>query len=156
MSFSNSEFTRRLVMFCIFLPIVMVLCVFHGLSAKSKAIYLIDQMIAKGNLTGKFWRVIQSQNGQITITKYQRTIALVSAFPKDAHIGDRISFIAKIEKAKGKSAPPWHPTKIRFHGTSSFKYGISVLSVSLVLIMGLKYLRFDRKSFSLTFKGWQG
>lgn len=150
--FQDKRIIQRSITFATAVLFVIILCTLHGIKAKERTIRLIDQMIENGNLTGKFWRVIQSQNGQITITKYQRIITLACALPRDARIGDKISFIADLENANGQSAPLWHPTKIHFHGTSSFKYGISVLSMLLVFMMALKYFRFDRKSFSLTFR----
>lgn len=151
--FSEKDFVKRSIFFGVSVTLIAALCLFHGIAGRAKTISVIDQMLANGELMGKFWRVIKIQTGQITISKYQRNIRLVSAFPKDAHIGDKISFIAKIEKRKGRSAFLWRPTKIRFHGTSSFRYWVSLISVLVVLVMGLKYLRFDRRSFSLTFKG---
>jgi hypothetical protein len=110
-------------------------------------------MVATGEVTGKFWRVCKAKTGQITISKYQRNIRLVSGFHKDAHIGDKISFIARIKKGNGRSTFLWCPTKIRIHGTSFFKYWVSLISVLVVSFMGLKYFKFDKRSFSLTFKG---
>jgi len=151
--FSDTKLAQRSIIFCASVVIVITFCVFHGISGRMKSIHRLDQMLENGNLTGKFWTVIKVQADQrIAVTKYQRIITLAGPLTRNAQIGDKISFTTKLENADYQSAPLWHLTKIRFHGMSFFKYGISVLSVLLVLMMGFKYFKFDRKSFSLTFK----
>jgi hypothetical protein len=134
----------------------MVLCILHGLSAKTKAIQLIDQMIANGDLTGKFWRVIEVQGDQITITKYQRTITLAIRLPRVIRIGDKISFVSKLASTKGRPERSWLPLRIRLHGTSSFKFILSMFSVLIVITMALRYFRFDKESLSITFEEGKG
>ena len=150
--FSSRKLAQRSLIFSISLVIIITLCIFHRISGQVKTLDLIEQMLRTGNLTGKFWGVIKIQAEQITITKYQRTITLAYYSSKDVQIGDKISFVAKAENANSRPISMWRPTKIHFHGTSSFKYGISVLSVLIVLYMSLRYFRFDRKSFSIIFK----
>jgi hypothetical protein len=149
---SKKQNIQRSVIFAACWLAIVFLCLFHGLKSGERTIHHIDQMIDNGTLTAKFWEVIQSRNGQITVTKYQHTITLGCPLPADARVGDKVSFTARLENAKGHPSTLWHPTAIHFHGTSTFKYVTSLFSVFLVLIMGLKYLSLDRKSFSLTFK----
>jgi len=141
----------RLLVFGIATIFVIGLCVGHGIKAKDRSVHLVDQMIETGNITGKFWNVIRLKNNQITVTRYQRIITLVYPVKTGVRINDQISFIASLEDSNGKSGSLWHPTEVRFHGTSGFKYGVSALSILLVLILGFKHIRFDRRTLSLTF-----
>lgn len=151
-SFLSNEVTRRAIIFSFSISVIISLCTYHGISGRVKAIDLIDQMIEDGNLTGKFWGVIKVQHDQITITKYQRTITIENRPFKNIQIGDKISFVAKVRSANSHIDPFWYPIKIRLHGTSSFKYGLSILSVLLVLSLCLRHFGFDRKSFCIAFK----
>jgi hypothetical protein len=114
---------------------------------------ILDQMLETGHLTGKHWRVTGILDDRINITKYQRTITLACSASKDIQVGDRISFIAKIDNTNKPSDPIWYPVRIYFHVNSAFKYWISVLSVLIVFIMGFRYVGFDRESFGLILKG---
>ena len=131
--------------------IVVTSCVFHGVLGKIKTESLIDEMVKNGYLIGKFWTITGVRIDKISVGKYHREILLACDLPKCARIGHKLSFIARARESDSQSEEIlWHPVKIRFHGTSSFRFGISLFSVLLVLFMGIRYFGFDRKSFSLT------
>lgn len=128
----------------------LILCVLHAIKAKERTICTINRMIDEGQVTGKFWRVVRYQEGQVTLGKYQMVIELASSLPEDIRVGDKVSFMASLEKGNPPSVSLWRPIEIRFHRTSGFRYWLSLLAVSIVLIMGVNHFRFDRESMSLT------
>ena len=132
------------------LTMALILCVLHGIKAKQRTILSINRMIGEGQVTGKFWRVVRYQEGQVTVTKYERVIELASSLPEDIRVGDKVSFMASLEKGNPPSVSLWRPIEIRFHGASGFRYWLSLLAVFVVLIMSFNHFRFDRKSMSLT------
>lgn len=148
---------NRSVIFFISAAIIIASCMLHGIFGGVRADKTFDGMITSGNLTGKFWRVIDIQNDRITVAKYKKVITLLRLQPGYVEKGDRVSFVAKPENLTGlNSDPVWRPVKIRIHGKSTFKFGISFFSALIVIIMCLRYIRFDRKSFSLLFSKEQG
>jgi len=128
----------------------LTLCILHAIKAKQRTIGTINRMIDEGQVTGKFWRVVRYQEGQVTLGKYQIVIELASSLPEDIRVGDKVSFMASLEKGNPPSVSLWRPIEIRFHGTNGFRYWLSLLAVSIVLIMGVNHFRFDRESMSLT------
>jgi hypothetical protein len=143
---------NRLVIFFISAAVITASCMLHGIFGGVRADKTFDDMITSGNLTGKFWRVIDIQNDRITVAKYKKKITLLRLQPGPLEKGDRVSFVARNESLTGlNSDTVWRPVKIRIHGKSSFKFGISFISASIVIIMCLRYIRFDRKSYSLLF-----
>ena len=143
------ELTQRFIVVGAVAVVLVVLCAFHGSQDKTRAIHLIDQMIEHGNLTGKFWRIAALGDRQITLTKYQRVVVLFYSAPRDARIGDNVSFIAERPIPQTGDFAPWQPKSVHFHGTSWFKYWLSVLSLLGISILCLKHFRLD--NHSLTF-----
>jgi hypothetical protein len=143
---------NRSVIFFISAAIITASCMLHGTFGGVRTDQSFDDMIASGNLTGKFWRVIDIHSDRITVAKYKKKITLLWLQPGPLEKGDRVSFVARNESLTGlNSDTVWHPVKIRIHGKSSFKFGISFISALIVIIMCLRYIRFDRKSYSLLF-----
>ena len=145
----NLIFSRSMIL-AFALTMALILCVLHGIKAKQRTIRRIDRMINEGQMTGKFWRVVRYQEGQMTLTKYERVIELACSLPEDIRVGDKVSFMASLEKGKPSSVSLWRPIDIRFHGTSGFRYWLSLFAVFVVLIMTVNHFRFDRESMSLT------
>ena len=143
-SFLSNEITRRAIIFSFSIAIIISLCAYHGILGRVKTIDLIDQMIVNGNLTGKFWRVIKAQDDQITITKYQRTITLSVHPQKRIRAGDKVSFVAKLGNAQDHLGASWYAIILRIHGTSSFKFILSFVSVMIVIVMFLRHFRFHK------------
>jgi hypothetical protein len=145
----NLIFTRSMIL-AFALTMALILCILHGIKAKQRTIRRINGMIYEGQVTGKFWRVARYQEGQVTLTKYERVIELACSLPEDIRVGDKVSFIASLQKGKPSSVSLWRPIEIRFHGTSGFRYWLSLLAVFVVLIMTVNRFRFDGASMSLT------
>jgi hypothetical protein len=143
------ELTQRFIVLATVAIVLISLCALHGSRGKSRAIHLIDQMIERGNLTGKFWRITALGDGQITLTKYQRVVVLSCSTPRDVRIGDNVSFIAERPIPQAGDFGPWQPKNVHFHGTSWFKYGLSVLSSLLIFVLCLRHFHLD--NHSLTF-----
>ncbi len=133
--------------------IIMTSSMIHGISGGVKATEILNEMLATGNLTGKFWRIIEVKPGQIIVTKYQKNVTLIYSLPQRVKKGDNVSFIAKSNNLTGPNSDIlWDPIKIWIHGRSSFKFGLSFISLLMVLVMCLRFIQFDKKTISLTFK----
>ncbi len=121
-------------------------------NSKKRTIRLVDEMIEKGTLAGKFWRVSHTHNSQITVTKFQRHVTLKCPQEVGVQVGDKISFIATLEKLESEEIPLWHPTTTRYHSSSLCKYLISVPALLLLFISALRHLKFDVKNLSLVYR----
>jgi hypothetical protein len=113
-------------------------------------------MIANGDLTGKFWRVIDSRNDRLTITKYEYIVTVIAPKPNKIQMGDRISFFAQSSDKDGVDKKHWYATKIRVHGSSFLKFVFSIFSVLIVLTMTIMHFRLDAKTVSLSLKRVKG
>jgi len=151
LNFSHGGLVPRLVICCISIVIVAALCYFHGLSGRTMAMQQIDQMIETGNLTGKFWKVINIQDGQVTLTKYHLIITLSYSGKKKIQRNDKISFLAKVRASKD-GVKVWYPVRLRNHGSSTPKFILSFFSVVIVFVMIFRYFGFDKKTLSFVFK----
>lgn len=144
---------KRSIIFIISTAIIITSCIFNGIHGEYLTISTIDKMLVTGNLTGKFWRIIDVQHDRIVVTKYKKTVKLVWDQPELVKKGDRISFVASSDNLiSSKDDLLLNPTKIKIHGTSVSKFELSILSLIIVLIMFLRSIRFNRKTLSLTFR----
>jgi hypothetical protein len=152
----NTKLVQRSLIFIGSLIIIVAFSVFHGISGGAESTKILDQMLATGKLTGKFWRIIEVKPGRITVTKYRKIVTLIYKSTQQVRKGDNISFIAK---SNGHTDPNgdllWNPAKMRIHGKSSFKFYLSFISVLIVLIICLRSIQFDKRTISLTFRNGQ-
>lgn len=133
--------------------IVISFSMLHGILGGEKTIQMIDQMLTAGELSGKFWRITRLESDRITVTKYQKEITIAYPLQQTLQVGDHVSFIARANKiSAGDHQTLWKPVKIRVHGKSRFKFMLSFISVFVVLMMCLRFIGFDRKVVSLTFR----
>lgn len=143
---------NRSLIFLISGTVIVVSCLLHGMLAGARTDRTFDRMIASGNLTGKFWRIVEIQHDHITVTKYKRTVILVWHQPGSLKIGDRVSFMAVPDNTTSSNTGlQWHPVSIKIHGRSTLKFGISFISALIAAAMCIRYIRFDRQTVSLTF-----
>lgn len=147
--FSTDRVFLRLLTFSVLIVLIIAICAYHGISGKKRIIRLTDEMMENGHLTGRFWRVVKCKEGEITISKYGYSVNLACKNQIDCRPGDNVSFVAK--KGGGNSIL-WVPERMKFHGTSSFKFWISGIGVLFVLVMCYRHFGLVRQSLSLTFK----
>jgi hypothetical protein len=150
---NKSKLIHRLLIFLISMIIIITSCMLHGIYAGVKTTEMIDQMLKTGNLTGKFWQIIEVQPDQITVTKYKKKVILICSLPDPIKKGDRVSFNAVSKTHPDSNSDPlWHPVKIKIHGKSTFKFGLSFISVIMVMVMCFRFIRFDNKTAGLLFR----
>jgi hypothetical protein len=152
----RNKLIQRSLIFLGSMIIIIAISLFHGISGGEKSTEMIDQMLATGNLSGKFWRITEVKPNKITATKYQKKITLIYHLKQPVNKGDHISFIAKSSDIIGPDNELlWDPFKIRIHGKSIFKFYFSFISVLMVLTMCLRLIRLDKKTISLIFRNEQ-
>lgn len=150
--FYTNKFIPRFIITVISVVFIIVICVVHGLTDKNRMEVLINEMIEEGKFIGKFWLIVDYQNGKLIVSKFNHRLTIETYTPIKCKKGDKISFIAQKNNIDHETVGLWHSVQVHSHGTSEFKFLISALSVIIVLIMSIKYFIFDKHSLSLIFK----
>ena len=117
--------------------LVFLSCIAHGALSSSRTQRVLDGMMEKRAVTGKFWRVVALDPKSILITKYQRQMRLHWAGEEEVEAGDRISFVAR----RAVGAEEWRPVRVRVHGKAGFKYVLSYVAVAWAALSCLLYVR---------------
>ena len=149
--FSSDKIIPRLAVFSILVVIIGAMCWYYGRSFNEKAVSINADMIQKGRLSGRFWRVLECDNQWITLTKYGFRINLTGVDAQECRPGDYISFIAR-KGAAEKNMSLWHPEIIHFHGTSKFRFLISYIAIIMVFWMCCRHLGVRKNCWSLVFR----
>lgn len=139
---------KRLAVFSISVCCVIVLCITLGYFGGIRTDRIISRMIENGQLTARGWRIVSFDAKNMVVTRYNRTIHFKGTASDAYQIGDYVSFKAQKDAATGI----WIPVTFHVHGKSVVKFLVSVVALVIAGAMGLRYIRFDRQSRSLTFQ----
>jgi hypothetical protein len=147
--FSTDRVIIRLFIFGVCLALIILICAYHGISGKKRIIRISDEMLEKGQLTGRFWRIVKCKESEITVSKFSYSVRLACNDTKGCRPGDNVSFIAQ---KVSRQSTLWVPERFKVHGTSSFKFCISGIALLLVFLMCYRHLSVERGCFDLIFR----